>query len=508
MRSILSTIIATCTLVGCCSNAPPPEIDVPVIDMHAHVFNARDLPAKGILDALAARKGWNVPSWLTQRIANYLYRRTPREQEGVSEAPAVQSLQDLTEEERGALRDLIHGRQVQGEHQDPRLSDEELIAGALKRLGFLNDHGDQVHAEGLIGSLSGTIALLRTATRTHQGIVDRMTKAFGAQPTLFVHHMMDLERAYAEQPPVPFSEQTGQINRLVKKNPELLTFVAFDPFRGDQAMKMVRRGRKLGALGVKFYPPSGYRPLGNSILNRPERSGPLQTQWDSRYGQLGANPNAKLNALCKSLFAYCEKEGMPIFLHCTRHGFEAANGYGVHHSDPEYWVSVFETYPKLRVAFGHAGGYDGWSKANTWSPNPSNPGVGSDKSFERKVYELCVTHENAYADFGYHGFHGNTTDNVLRDALRVLLGRDDQATHPFGKKIMYGSDWYMVLSEGHPASGLRAFDKLFRNDLQAHRIAFFAGNAARFLGLRRLLTTGQFQGSQRSLVTELLAKLQ
>ncbi len=504
MKAILSTIVTTCALVGCCSNAPPPEIDVPVIDMHAHVFNVRDLPAKGILDALAARKGWSVPSWLTQAIANYLYSRTPRDREGVLEA---QSSSELTEKERAALRDLVLGHQVQDEFQARGFSDEELIAGALKRLGFLNDHGDAQHAEGLIGSLTGTIALLRTATRSRQGVVDSMVKAFGGQPTLYAHHMMDLERAYAEQPPVPFSEQAEQIARLVKKNPELLTFVAFDPFRGDHAMKMVRRGRELGALGVKFYPPSGYRPLGNSIPKRPDQLGPLQSQWDSRYGRLGADPNAKLNALCEDLFAYCQREGMPIFLHCTRHGFEAADGYGVHHSDPEHWVGVLKAYPGLRVAFGHAGGYKGWSNAKTWTPNPANPGVGADKSFERKVYELCITYKNAYADFGYHGFHGSSVNTVLGDALRVLLGRDDQAAHQFSTKIMYGSDWYMVLSEGDPASGLRAFDSVFRDELGRHRKAFFAGNAARFLDLQSLLDAGFFQGAQHARIADLLARL-
>jgi len=89
-------------------------------------------------------------------------------------------------------------------------------------------------------------------------------------------------------------------------------------------------------VGVKVYPPSGYRIASNSIPARP--SGAIAAaQWDSRYVHLGGNAaqrSARLDALHRELFTLCASRGLPVFAHTSYGGFEALKGYGETHCDP------------------------------------------------------------------------------------------------------------------------------------------------------------------------------
>ena len=62
-------------------------------------------------------------------------------------------------------------------------------------------------------------------------------------------------------------------------------------------MEYVKRGLRNGNIGVKFYPPMGYKP-------------------DDDYDSI------------KELFEYCNSE-IPILTHCTPEGFEAVEGLGI-----------------------------------------------------------------------------------------------------------------------------------------------------------------------------------
>ena len=70
---------------------------------------------------------------------------------------------------------------------------------------------------------------------------------------LFAHHMMDMSKAYADTPVVPFDQQMARMTKLDQRFPgQFIHFVAFDPFRRDQSLNFVDNGLKAGAIGVKF----------------------------------------------------------------------------------------------------------------------------------------------------------------------------------------------------------------------------------------------------------------
>ena len=120
----------------------------------------------------------------------------------------------------------------------------------------------------------------------------------------------------------------------------VLPMVGFDPRRDcDLARSSFRavqdRVRRGAAIGVKLYPPMGFRPLGN------ERA---------------------VDARLHELYEWCVDERVPIVAHCSpanavRGADDAAHPHG--------WRPVLERYPTLHLGLAHAGGIDksGWSSA-------------------------------------------------------------------------------------------------------------------------------------------------
>ena len=120
----------------------------------------------------------------------------------------------------------------------------------------------------------------------------------------------------------------------------VLPMVGFDPRRdGDWARSSFRavqdRVRRGAAIGVKLYPPMGFRPLGN------ERA---------------------VDARLHELYEWCVDERVPIVAHCSpanavRGADDAAHPHG--------WRPVLERYPTLHLGLAHAGGIEktGWSSA-------------------------------------------------------------------------------------------------------------------------------------------------
>src|SRR6185436_3531182 len=233
---------------------------------------------------------------------------------------------------------------------------------------------------------------------------------------LFIHHMMDMQKWYPPGGPVYKVASTQQVRmRDLEKsaNGRLLGFVAFDPRRGADGLRIVKSALQSGAIGVKVYPPNGYKPIGNE--------------------------EAKIDGAMASLFDYCEDQQVPILTHCTPSGFEAQPFVSGCNADPEYWRPVFRKWESLRVCFGHGGGESGWVGGTKRSKcdrkdQPLPP-------FARTVAELCQ-YPNVYCELA---FFGGLKHQAVRDALAVTL-RDwtqPDAGRILRRKICYGTDWHM-----------------------------------------------------------------
>jgi predicted TIM-barrel fold metal-dependent hydrolase len=520
--------IGPCLLLaanGCTTVTPAPVPNPPpvVIDVHTHLFNAKYLPLRAIFvsrgvpdpasrileklllaicdDSHLADPAARLPkATAVQEEARRLRERSARAAPSSREAVLREVFERhdlnklLSMDESNTLADYIRKDLKTG---PPREAGEKLswreIANALEHIGLLSDeYPPQPPPKGV--SPASALRFLGTLLAGERTISATLTNTYPSV-TLFVNHMMDLEKTYAQQPAFAFSNQVAKMRALDGMNDgRTLTFVAFDPFRREQALPNAVRAWEQGAAGFKFYPPCGFRPANNVIPPRP--TGPLSAQWDSRYQGLTAD---QLDAWNDAFFRFCASNGIPILTHCNRSGFEAVTGsYGQLMADPVHWRPVFAKHRNLRVCFAHAGGREGWFAGGGSGWNGTN--------FAAEVIRLCVQFTNAYCDVSY--LEKTVTDEGLNAFRENLLAAFKH--HPqFARQMMYGSDWHMLVMEDGHAAFLARFSEVFDHpDLTPHKADFFAGNAARFLRLDKLADDRRLSDSMRRHLKEVLNQIE
>jgi len=485
-------------LFGCAGGprpSPGPKPDFIVIDIHTHLFNAHDLPLQGIFIARG------VPRTVAIALAKALNAWTPPDDfEGQmrssfamsSPADASASLQTkaagsnsldavLTPKEKSELArysGVIPPRDMGALSDQAETNlDTEMVARALMKADFPPSESPSEHemmsfAPSDIGGFLDFLDIMTTRSRR---IPQRLLTEEYQHVDLFVHHMMDLQRTYSDKPLVRFEDQMQRMSKLDRGfDGKLLHFVAYDPLRGESSLSSVQRGIDAGAVGVKFYPPSGYRALGN------EDSG--------------------IDRLNRKLFAFCVERDVPIFSHCTPGGFEAVKGYGEKMADPQYWERALKEFPKLRLCFGHSGGQVFWFGGG---------GSAAEARFSEKVVELCRTRPNVYCEVGYMQkilLGAGPADFATRLNREIGLRAGDKFA--LGDKIMYGTDWHMLHKERDHRAYLQQFIKAFElHALPPWRRKFFAENAMRYLKLPDLANDSRFTARQRQYWSSLVAKL-
>ena len=286
---------------------------------------------------------------------------------------------------------------------------------------------------------------------------------------LMVPHLVDFDWWLANGGATPsrLAMQVAVMERLsILTRGRVHGFVAFCPFReamtssndapGD-SMKLAIDAMGRGFIGVKLYPTMGFAPYGNanSTVWRDHPDGLPAQALDPGFG-------AALDRALARLYKWCLANGVPIMAH-TNH----SNGPNSAFEDlagPDGWADALRAFPGLRVNFGHFGDTDF---------------VADDGAKARAFVELMAMRggENAYADSAYFA-------DALSDpaALGASIARlfDDPRTAVAARRLMYGTDWEMVLQEPGVDSYLEGFIGLIR---PADADAFFGRNAATFLGL-------------------------
>ena len=494
-------------------------MSTPLIDGHTHVFNVGFLP----LDGLMRVRG--VPSLIARGVTHVLERLLERELPAagaLADASARPALMAMLESELIAdmpsrvapafdepdlitrfvqlvpQRDLEALRPVLIESEgqispatravtamrtrsatgaavvDPNADDRRRLAELLREAARYGGaiESDDYTAMGLESfSGRGLIEWLLLLVQHESRIVNAFGKAWAPPQTfaLSAHHMMDMEPHYPGKPPVyPFAtEQLRRMRAVAATAPiPLVAFVAYSPFRNEWE-SIIDGALGNGFIGVKFYPPNGYRPIGN-------------TDSDVANGMKGATVNDRN----LQLYRKCRPD-VPIFTHCTSTGVEARPGITGKFSNPRHWRDVLSTagLGDLRLCLGHAGGQEGWL---------APPGPEGDNewmhSYAHEVVELCVAYDNVYCDFGFFdsilaGDHATNFQLRLATAITRYGER-------FARKCCYGTDWHLVSREAHAAEYPERFARLLSgNDVIApYADDILCGNALRFLNLPGFFT--------------------
>ena len=523
--------------------------DLEVIDLHAHVLNLDYVPLKGLfygvgipwplagklarllhgatptIDPTAAPRPAAIPpaeelagmsrEQLTARVEDRLLAHDPgaverleRYRPRLSKALARHRLREEVEADAALAAEPVRQETVQQtlERQYAAQSGTDLLAELLY-LTLLRDEEDP--ASILLApaaepaSVRGVFRTIEVLMSDEAEIVARAKQDF-PEVDLFVHHMMDLERVYDDPPPLSFGDQIRHAQWLGRAfEGQLAMFVAFDPFRRGYAL--ANQGLAAGAAGVKFYPPSGYRPRSTPLPPKPKLRVPITASWGqrdqyrSRYRDFDG---PKIDALTLEFFAHAASKGVPIFSHHTDQGLEAHRGYGRQMGEPCHWQKVFrklaeeadgeEDPPPLTVILAHSGGPGSWI---------ANDAEGWRSPFALQAYNLCVTYENVYCDLGFAPpiLDADGPGNFARRLERLLSKRVDPARpipedlcavteeveprYDLGTKLVYGSDW-LVMRDARRADVACRFDEAFEAPaLEPYRAAFFGGNARRALGM-------------------------
>lgn len=496
-----------------------------IVDAHTHLFNVRYLPLEGILYR------YKLPVPVAGVLADVLERATPggefgsdrRESTG---SPSRDLLSRISEQDRRVLegyepqiRKALKRTRRDRPGQPPMAyspslyRDESTPVTGQKSLGLLLEllgeatHPEEAEAlpkltreESFGDTLKGYLDMVSVLTEREDAIAQQL---FDDHPLvdLYIHHMMDLEKIYASQPRYDLSTQLDRVLKLNARSPEALRFsVAYDPFHPEAALGHIHNAIERGAVAVKFYPPSGYRPAGTQIppqshyfqarppfLRLPvSATRQLRRQWKSRYA--GRN-TAAIDALIAPLFDATSAAGIPIFSHHTPEGFQAGKAYGRTMAAPCYWQEILDEYEKrgveLEVILAHSGGGDHWFSEGDWSG-----------SFDQQAYNLCVQYPNVYCDFGMSiEVLSQNGRKAFIDRLRTLVQRpvspsaprmtdacatktDAPPRYDIRNKLLYGSDWHMMARVPTQKDLVCSFAEVFSAPgLESGAARFFGLNA-------------------------------
>lgn len=493
-RGFLGTLGGSCAVLsGCCSmrpfaqplitQEPPRGADAFLqpqvvksaaprslcVDVHAHFFNASDVPVKGYLEGPVAHS-------MKEPLRSLVKALAPVADRLADIAPtAAREYADLIElGQRSSLRSAAdRGSVLQGLVESQRQETSRAFYEAVRGSEFVDRYnaiqrdnltrrGDRAFSERAApldsGSLEramrqGSQPQLRKSASTRameaqepyaDGVLafigfmlssrwcnlHTYMQAFSAGPDAFgIDHVMgalvDYDR-WLDCPPRSAHEDQIKLHQLLARlsGGYMLPVVAYNPWtdfkhHGAARDRVIDAVRNRGFAGVKIYPPNGFRPYGNTL--RPV----LTTR--------GAPTPQQLDETLKEFWDACVKLDVPVMAHTNESMGEDAAHDAM--GGPLGWAELFKLYQgapgRPRVNAGHFGG-DG--AGNAWP---------------EALAQLMGTSEGAglFGDLGYWSdLRCNGADSracaTAQERLTLALRKPQVAS-----RIMYGSDWLMLAKE-------------------------------------------------------------
>ncbi len=251
-------------------------------------------------------------------------------------------------------------------------------------------------------------AFLKSAYReTQEG---NLKQLMGYYPTgtRFVILPMDMAFMGAGSVVEDIDGQHAELARLSKKEDYkdiLIPFAHIEPRRNNALDRLRTLVEDHGFKGVKIYPPLGYSPDHEVLMNR--------------------------------IYPYMAEKDIPLLSHCSpgTATSKALSPQAAHAlADPDRYQTVMKAYPELRICLAHFGGSGEWQKHLDFPRNQAA------STWLQKILEMIKSraYPNLYTDISYTVF--NLTENV--PLLKMLLQNNDVLD-----KVLFGSDFYMAECE-------------------------------------------------------------
>lgn len=347
------------------------------IDCHCHVFNHDAVPVKGLLES---------------RFGIAVGRR---------------------------LIDCINAARKEGRVPllDELIKPIQLDVDAL--IDTFTDPAEKDSIRYLAGHPRGFLRFALAGMGRIADITAAMMEKAADDIDLWVPLMMDMECAYEGSCSLlGFDDQKRiMMDVTVQAGGRIMPFYAYDP--RSRAVDDVKTAiEEEGFIGVKLYPPLGFKP------------------WD--------NADGTVNDHLDDLYRYCSTgtdRPIPITAHCSWSDGITSNRAvaGVHHirdyyrnlADPVHWEPVLARHKTLKLNLAHFGGAGEWEEmAVAGSP------VRPDRRWAETIVRLMRDYEHVYTDLSFHGILAARNQKAYRRVLREMI-------HGVEDRILLGSDWYM-----------------------------------------------------------------
>jgi predicted TIM-barrel fold metal-dependent hydrolase len=487
------------------------------IDVHCHVFNIADLPSKGfVVDVFlrAELEGHpflkDLASYATEFVSDVLTSYTPDVQ---AEQDFLSGKLDPADDplSRGNTRAIhllaasmpgsaLSGSLPEAMRTNPqRAAFSERLAQNLRPdaasylTGMTPETVVTVNPADLLESspFGATVsqylfwAVQMTDFRTRN--IDRLFQMFGPERlgvSVIMPSMVDFHRWLGarpaldpgDPPAVNVDAQADLMTSIMKTRGDVLTFFPLDPLRDIKETtaaieKHFSPDSATGFVGVKMYPPMGFRASTNDhIATFYKDSDPATQQMAMMAGQTVDNNLAEL-------FRLCAKYDVPVMCHSNESNQTALSIAGTT-PRPTYWKPVIQTYASLRLNLGHFGSVVGFAN-NPFDDNHTDIGEMFD-GFDGQGSRV-------YADISCET---SVDDPVFRMnfASAVQSFTSTKATQARRQRLLYGSDWDMLGVSVNFETYLQNW--LLTADETAHLLGdstfqekFFRTNALDYLGL-------------------------
>ncbi len=235
-----------------------------------------------------------------------------------------------------------------------------------------------------------------------------------------------------------------------------------------------------GHIGVKFYPPMGFRPLGNACLPIGYwDDSPLVEKLKHRQS-LGAD----LDDALKALYDFASKYDVPLMAH-TSPTMVTRDKYKTDILDPKWWSKVTAYKAGLRINLAHFG--------NTDILTHNGKDANALALMALMTADAGSPGERLYADSAYLADMLTDSGGMEAEFAKLLARPPAPGRAPLAERLMYGTDWDMIVIEGKATAGyLDDFQAMFDRLAATSGLdpdkdlvnRFFGLNAIEYLGLR------------------------
>ena len=289
-----------------------------------------------------------------------------------------------------------------------------------------------------------------------------------ATDTRFVVLTMDFDFMGAGKARCNYMTQLAQVVKLKKKYPDkLLPFIAIDPRRGtaDQLLDLVRKHvEDLGFIGIKMYPALGFYPYDPRLIK---------------------------------VYDYAQDIQLPVMTHCTKSGVffkgqltrehlrplnmnsnpckkdyvtERKNAiFKNNFSHPDNYKDVLDLFPDLKLCIAHYGGSSQMLKARGNDGDMKNwyniIRYLVEGKHQSQFYNTVINAEEPELRREFAKVCGNVFTDVSYSLAekKVFDLVKQNFDHPVvGKKILFGTDYYMTVIEKPEEKLVYDFYKAFR----------------------------------------------